>query len=531
MIFSIALKEFYNNLVSVRFVIGFILCLILIPLSMIVSINDYESQMRAYEIERKQAEEHNKVRVYSALRPEIVKPPEPLSIFSRGISYNVGNTIKILLGEKPFMATGRSSVRENSLLNRFFSVDFIAIIAVIMSLLALLFTYDSCTGERERGTLKLLLANSVSRSIVLLGKVIGVSLTLLPIILFCYIMSALIILFQPLISFSAGEWLRIGILFCASVLFFIFFMALGLFISSRLRSSVTSVILCLFVWVIFVFIVPNISVYIARSFVRTGSQENLRYALDDIDSDYDEKCDEYRGTLKRPDWRMHWNMRGGGDGYREMAGCTRSLMEFYRELYQYTEPLMIDYADTKWALQKSYLDRLDKQRTFAERISLISPSEVFKLVASSLCRTDVNSHYRFLERTREYREELIMFFENEKIFASYEYFTRQPPETFMTADEIVRTSTGGRFQTLLEYGKWAHTHNGDFSPLWKVPIPGTSLDDYEPLDLSNVPKYQWKPSTISDELKMSFGKLAALAFACILLFYLSFVSFTRYDVR
>jgi ABC-type transport system involved in multi-copper enzyme maturation permease subunit len=531
MIFSIALKEFYNNLVSVRFVIGFLLCLLLIPFTMLVSINDYTNQMRAYEIERKQAEEHNKVRVYSALRPEIVKPPEPLSIFSRGISYNVGNTIKILLGEKPFMATGRNSVRENSLLNRFFSVDFSTIIAIIMSLLAFLFTYDSCTRERERGTLKLLLANSVSRSKILLGKVVGVSMTLLPIILFCYIMSALIILFHPLISFSAGEWLRTGILCCASVLFFILFMALGLFISSRLRLSVTSIILCLFVWVTFVFIVPNLSVYLARSFIHTGSRENLQYALDNINSDFDEKCSEYQKQLERPDWYVNWNMRAGEDGYKEVSGGSRSLMEYYREQYQFTEPLRIDYADTKWALQKSYLDRLDKQRTFAERISLISPAEVFKLIASSLCCTDVNSHFRFLESTREYREELIMFFEDEKTFASFEYFTRQPPETFMTADEIVRTRSGGRFQALSEYNEWARLHNGDFSPLWKVDIPGIVWDEVQPLDLSNVPKYQWEPSTITDELKMSFNKLAALALVCILLFYLSFISFTRYDVR
>ena len=87
MILNIALKEFYTNLISARFFIGFLLCLFLVPFTLFVSINDYDGQVRAYETERKEAEESMKVWVYSALRPEIVKPPEPLSIFSRGVSF------------------------------------------------------------------------------------------------------------------------------------------------------------------------------------------------------------------------------------------------------------------------------------------------------------------------------------------------------------------------------------------------------------------------------------------------------------
>jgi ABC-type transport system involved in multi-copper enzyme maturation permease subunit len=163
MIKSIALKEFYNNLVSARFTVGFILCLFLIPFILFVSINDYKSQVRAYEVEKRRAETRKEVRVYSALRPDIVKKPEPLSVFSKGISYNVGNRVRILLGEKPLLSRGRNAVRENPHMSAFFTIDFISIVAILVSLLALLFTYDACSGEKELGTLKLLLSNSVSR--------------------------------------------------------------------------------------------------------------------------------------------------------------------------------------------------------------------------------------------------------------------------------------------------------------------------------------------------------------------------------
>ena len=86
MILQIAIKEFYNNLLTARFSIGFIMCLFLIPFSLVVNLKDYREQLKGYEIERAKTEKSYQVRVYSALRPEIVRPPEPLSIFSKGSS-------------------------------------------------------------------------------------------------------------------------------------------------------------------------------------------------------------------------------------------------------------------------------------------------------------------------------------------------------------------------------------------------------------------------------------------------------------
>ena len=42
-------------------------------------------------------------------------------------------------------------------------VDWAFIIGYVLSLIALLFTFDAISGERERGTLRLMLANSIPR--------------------------------------------------------------------------------------------------------------------------------------------------------------------------------------------------------------------------------------------------------------------------------------------------------------------------------------------------------------------------------
>ena len=270
MILRIALKEWFHNIIAPRFITGFVLCLLLIPFSIVISINEYRSKMNVYEIEKAKADEENMAKAYSTYRPVIVKKPTPLSIFSRGISYNVGNRVKVLFGDKPMMTEGKAESRDNPFLNRFFTFDFVSVLVIIMSLMAFLFTYDICTGERESGTLKMMLANQVSRSAILMGKLLGTLLTLVPMLIFSFGLCLLVILLHTAIAFSTAEWIRIGIMILFSVVFLILFMIIGLFISSRVKHSSTSIVICLTVWVIFLFIIPNIASYSAKSFIRVG---------------------------------------------------------------------------------------------------------------------------------------------------------------------------------------------------------------------------------------------------------------------
>jgi ABC-type transport system involved in multi-copper enzyme maturation permease subunit len=342
--------------------------------------------MRAYQVDKGNADrQFQEVRVYSQIRPEVVQPPDPLSIFCHSISNNLGNRVKIQLGEKPLFAAGKATVRDNPLLNSFFSIDFIGIIAIVMSLLAIIFMYDACTKEKEDGTLKLQVANSLGRSSILLGKVVGVCLTLLPIIAFCYLLSFLFVLLSEKISFSAVEWGRIILLFLASLPYFLVFAFLGLLISTRVRSSITSIIICLFLWVFLVFIIPNLAVYLAVSFKGVQSLENLNYAIAELDEEFRNKCREYNRTLEGPDWDMNWNYNGGSDGTKILGGCTKLKMERYVKEHEFSEPLRIDYADKKWALHRAYLDELDEQRRFAEAIALVSPSDCIRADPGRVC--------------------------------------------------------------------------------------------------------------------------------------------------
>ena len=78
LIWVIAKREFTENIVSLRLLIGLIVCLALFVTSTYVLMEDYEKRLsvhNAAEIEYRDALED--VKVYSHLRVDVVKPPEP----------------------------------------------------------------------------------------------------------------------------------------------------------------------------------------------------------------------------------------------------------------------------------------------------------------------------------------------------------------------------------------------------------------------------------------------------------------------
>jgi ABC-type transport system involved in multi-copper enzyme maturation permease subunit len=527
MILRIATKEFYNNITTPRFVTAFVLCVLLIPFSIVISINEYKSKVSVYEIAKKKADEENLAKVYSTYRPVIIKKPTPLSIFARGISYNVGNRVKVLFGDKPMMSEGKAESRDNPFLNRFFTFDFVSVLIIIISLTAFLFTYDICTGERESGTLKIMLSNAVSRSTILLGKMLGTFFTLLPILLFSFGLCLLVIQLSPSIDFTLSEWVRIGLIFLFSMVFLILFMIIGLFVSSCVQHSGTSIVICLLLWVTFLFIIPNLANYSARSFVKVGSFENLNYDISKIEIEFENKLSAYTKQLPQPDWYMSMNYWSDIDGFKMIGGATRSYMEMEKRINEYSEPLRIQYADRKWQFRKQNLDKLEKQQKFAKYFSFLSPSEVFKESVAGLCATNFESHNSFLEQIRNYREILIDYYVHNKLFSSYLYFNREDPTGYMTADEMVSFRTNGACKSMAEFET---KYKGDWKYL-TVDIPNSNLWQWKSIDLSSLPSFIYKQASVMTDVRNSlvyFGILLALA---IILFYLSFLSFLKYDVR
>ncbi|MCD8043162.1 MAG: ABC transporter permease subunit [Tannerellaceae bacterium] len=515
MIWLIAKKDFLLNLLSVRFLIGFVLCLVVIPFTMVVSVDYYQNQMRIYQIDREEAErEFRELVVYSRLRPTVVKQPEVLSIFSKGISANIGNKTKVCLQEYPLFPSGHTSSRDNPLLNAFLSIDFATVIAILISLLALVFAYDSITREREDGTMKLVFTGQVSRISFLIGKLTGLLITLLPVLFFCYLLACLIILVNPAIYITASDWIGIILLFLTSIIYMLVFVLLGMFISSLTVHSSSSIILSLLCWIGFLFLIPNMATYLSQSISPMPLYDNVQAVIDDYHKEHNRQYWELLNEKVKEVGLSHiqwWNYDCGSDGYESLSEGKLEMALAHQLRNSWSEPARVEVGDKIWPIQKDYLDKLVRQQQVQQYLSWLSPSELFGQATDALCRTDVPAFLKYMETQREYRQTMVRFFIENNIFNSFLYFTPQPEDTFPTDQEI---------RDYHERGIGGPEKSGDWD--WPENIY---------INTDNVPRYVYALSTTADTFQAALGRLAALLGIGIVLLLGTIMVFMKYDVR
>lgn len=174
----------------------------------------------------------------------------------------------------------------NPFLTRFDELSWTFITALVISFIALLFTFDAVAGEKEAKTLALTLANPVSRGAVLAGKLVSAVLSVLAIVLAGVLTSLVIVAVlgpEGVSAAVAGEVL--GFL-AASALLAATFAAFGLLASVVARGSNVSLLLALSFWLAFAVVIPNSSMFLAKGLYPIESsesvQKNVDAAFDDL---------------------------------------------------------------------------------------------------------------------------------------------------------------------------------------------------------------------------------------------------------
>ena len=94
---TIAKHEFLSNVISLRFLIGSVLCLALMVSSIYVLTDDYAMRLEAYDNSvGEHLREAKQIMVFSGLRITIDRPPAKLSFLCIGADSRMGNIIPIL---------------------------------------------------------------------------------------------------------------------------------------------------------------------------------------------------------------------------------------------------------------------------------------------------------------------------------------------------------------------------------------------------------------------------------------------------
>jgi ABC-type transport system involved in multi-copper enzyme maturation permease subunit len=272
------------------------------------------------------------------------------------------------------------------MLKSFNALDWSFIIGVAMSFVAILFTFDAISGERERGTLKLTLSNSVPRGILLCGKFLGAFFSVVVPLLMGIILSLLIVTLSGSVLLDADSWTRIGLMMAVSFIYISLFIGLGLTVSSRARHSSTSLLVLLLIWVVFVVLVPNTLGSVVSMLRKVPSQREFQQQKDKtmgaLGKDMDYLFRYGSPTQPNPDVRA----------IRLMADYVTTRLEAETRLYD-------DHLDAQFA-----------QVQFARQIlRAVSPAVLYSYSMESLAGTGFERHRQFIEATRLYRRQFINF--------------------------------------------------------------------------------------------------------------------------
>ena len=204
MLRDIIKKEILETITSPKFVFTFLLCAVLILLSVYTGITNYRAEQKEYNaavaLNKKNLESQPSYQALAGLGTKINRPPQVLSAIASGIDEAVGRVATVNIAYDPNLVD--SKYESNPVFSVFGALDLTFIVKIVLSLFAILFTYDAIVGEKERGTLKLTLSNRVPRDRLILGKVIGGYISLLIPLIIPLILSLLILLVFPNISMT-----------------------------------------------------------------------------------------------------------------------------------------------------------------------------------------------------------------------------------------------------------------------------------------------------------------------------------------
>jgi ABC-type transport system involved in multi-copper enzyme maturation permease subunit len=465
-------KELLDQLLSLRFAITCGVCLLVFLLSAVVLTRDYREAMSTYNMNRvmHRNELQQRTEVWSLNQGVTVdRPLNLMNTLVRGLSKELTESVLVQPGNRLDFPEGWE---QNPVLPLFPPVDFVFIVGIIMSLLALAFAYDAVSGEAETGVLKLLMSYSAPRDIVLLGKWLGGYLALIAPFTVSFILALLVILLFPDVSPDTESSLALLALFGLALLYLAAIYSLGLFVSCQTRLASTSITVLLLVWVALILAVPNMAPYAVGQLVSIPSREEIDREKQALQQDMQEK---WRAIMSEEQERLGRDDVWNDEGVRER-------MEDMQEGFQ---------AEMQ-KVEDSFLTQVTRQTDLSGILARVSPLTSFNLAAFDLASAGIAQEQRYVASLKAYSETWEEY-SNEKQRAMREFFERRQRE-------------GGG-------------------------ISSADMEQFNNLDLSDAPRFEFVFMSVSSRLTEIYGDLLLLALWNVAFFMLAYLSFLRYDIN
>jgi ABC-type transport system involved in multi-copper enzyme maturation permease subunit len=350
---TIARKEILSNLASYKFFIVLLLTVLLTATSFFIMHRDFTQRTADFQIIRPKPGE-----------PIALLPPNPMAVFAKGLEDAMTRSFEI----EVYGITVRAGQSSGNVIYSFFPApDFLYVVRVVLSLVALLFGFDQVSREKERGTLKLILGSSVSRARVLFGKWLGNFLSLAVPFLLVTLLGTAFLLLDPNVHFTAGRLGRLTLILALSLLYMSFFLTLGILISTLTRRSASSIVVLLFIWTLLIFVIPSVGTLLAAQFVSVPSVRAL--------------SERRQQTWTR---EVLLGLKGG-----DWAGHMRAT------------------SDDNDRMEEDYRGKFERLVRLSRDINRVSPAAGFLDAASEIAGTGIGEESRLKREVVRYKNSII----------------------------------------------------------------------------------------------------------------------------
>ena len=476
MLIHVIRKELLDQLLSLRFAVACIVCLLVFACSSIVLTREYREAISTYHMN--QALHRNEVlqrnQIWEVRQGITVdRPPNVMTVLVQGTTSEAVESIEVQPGNrlrfpKPY--------EQNPVVELFPEVDFAFIVGLIMSLLALAFSYDAVAGEREKGVLKLVMSYSVPRHVVLLGKWIGGYLALIAPFLVGFLVGLVIVLLFPEVESSWDNTIAIAALLGVALLYLAAVYSLGILVSCRTQVASTAIAVLLLLWVVFILAVPNVAPYLTSQFLPVPSLKSVERHKTEL---------RREGQHKIREMALQEQERAGSEEFAPDD-------EFQAKVEAYQEE--VDARIRK--VEESYSTRLRAQTRWSSVVARISPLTSFHLAALDLAAVGIEQESRFVDALKTYS----------KTWDAYSIQKREAYDRYLAEQQ-------------------------EQSPHGRLSFSLADMKQHQNVDFGDYPRFEFHYMDLTGRLGLVFMDLLLLVLWNLLLFMLAHISFLRYDVH
>jgi ABC-type transport system involved in multi-copper enzyme maturation permease subunit len=484
-------KEIVTTVLDLRFVIASLLFLVLIPLGMYVSRKDYEQRLANYNLEHQMYRQKYGKEVSSKVEVRGFRTPSVLSIFASGLDHYIPD--KVITSRSGIFSTTKDVRAGDSPALLFGRMDLLFNVCFVASLVALVFTFSSISGERQAGTLGLMLANPIPRSHILLSKIAGNYICLLiPFVMSLLIASIILELSQDISILLPQLYPSYLIILVVTLVFILTMVTLGVLISGMTQKPIISMTVSLFVWVIIVLALPKVSPMLARIIYPVEAEQvvNLRkqMALEDIEKTFKQKSidihNKYLQQIPEKLINEYFQVKPHETESYLLQSQYKSVVPLDKELIALAQENNKRIANEIGQIAQNHKNKMNIQNTIAMNISRLSPACCYSYLISGLSNTGTREYDKLMENAQQFQDQ-------------------------------VKTAIYDKYQRRV----------------WKIggmtTFGGTRLHEFP----ETVPDMQYRYSSLVEILEAGLVDVILSISFTFLFFTLAFVTFNRYDVR